>query len=223
MKKIKKMQAEHLYMIQGCSTANSPFFENELDCKLFLRLADRFLSDYMKILNFQNNRDGWVMLISTKTAADIKRAYYGRRMRSKKCKIEFVYNEVWQMLSDQIRIFLSTYVKATNYRTGRTGGKVRRRYERFVFESEAEAEEVNAKLKSHYYVQEQPMKRYRPSRRLYSLRKRMILSSIYMSCALLGFPGKLRELGMQCLDLGVFTSGVARQLIHRTLHHHFPT
>lgn len=223
MKKIKKMEADHFYLVRGSSTANSPFFEREEDCKLFLELTDRFLDDYLRVAAFQNNRDGWVMLIATRSAVDIKKAYYRRRARSKKCRKEFEYQEVWQMLSDQFRIFLSAYVKATNYRTGRTGGKVRCRYERFAFDSEEEALWMKDVMKNAYYFQAQPVRRYRPARRLHKLRKKLIQASIYMSCYLLRVPGKLRELGMRCLDLGMFENGVARQLIHRTRLHHFAT
>jgi len=37
---IKQMQADQLYLIEGASVANSPFFECEADCKLFLSLTD---------------------------------------------------------------------------------------------------------------------------------------------------------------------------------------
>lgn len=151
MKKVKKMQANHLYMIRGASTANSPFFESEGDCRLFLELVDRFLGDYLKVGCFQNNRDGWAMIITTRSAVAIKKAYYRRRAQSMKCRKEHEYTEVWKMLSDQIRIFLSTYVKATNFRSGRTGGKVRCRFERFIFESEEEAMKMRRTLEEQYY------------------------------------------------------------------------
>ena len=74
---------------------------------------------------FQNSRDGWAMIITTKSAEAIRSAYEDRRKQSKKCKENCAHHEIWRMLSDQIRIMLSTYVKATNENTGRTGGKVK--------------------------------------------------------------------------------------------------
>ena len=122
---IKQMQADRLYLIEGTSVANSPFFESEADCKLFLSLADKYLAGYMLINCFQNSRDGWVMIVTTKSAKAIRTAYENRRKQSKKCKEDCAHHEIWRMLSDQIRIMLSTYVKATNENTGRTGGKVK--------------------------------------------------------------------------------------------------
>lgn len=223
MRKIKKMQADHLYLIRGSSVANSAFFEHEDDCREFLALADHYLEEYLTITSFQNNRDGWVMIIATKSAAAIKAAYQVRRAKSKKCKKQFELKEVWRMLSDQIRIFLSRYVKYTNFKTGRKGAKVRHRYERFLFEDEAEALERQDKLAEEYYPLEQPEERYRPTDEQSTLTKEMIGVSLYMSCALLSIPQQLRKLGMLCLDLGFLRTTVAGKMIKATLHHHFPT
>lgn len=217
------MEAGNLYLIRGASTANSPFFETEEDCGTFLQLAERFLKDYMTIGSFQNNRDGWAMIITTKSAREIKRAYYSRRELSTKCDVACAYTEIWKMLSDQVRIFLSTYVKTTNFKSGRKGGKVRCRYERFVFESEEELEYYKAILETAYHEQAQPLKKYRPSKKLHKIRKRFIHSSIYMSSRLLRLAAKVKELGLSCVDLGVLAQDVVRQLIHQTLHHHFAT
>ena len=79
MKQIIEMQPDHIYLIRGASTANSPFFESEADCKNFLALADTYLGPYVSILSFQNDRHGWVMIITTKDEATIKTAYKKRR------------------------------------------------------------------------------------------------------------------------------------------------
>lgn len=223
MKQIKKMQAGSFYLIRGASTANSPFFEGEADCKLFMQYADRFLKKYLSVACFQNNRDGWVMIIQTASAQEIKSAYLLRRERSARCQKEFEFAEVWQMLSDQIRIFLSAYVKATNHRSGRSGSKVRRRYERFIFESEEEAMAMKERLESEYYVQEHPNKRYRPSKKLHKMKKRLLRTSVFVSSALLWIPGKAKASGLVCLDLGLFAKDVVRHLIKSTLQHHIPT
>lgn len=222
MKPIKKMQADQVYLIRGASTANSPFFEKETDCKLFLRLADRYLGQFVSINRYQNSRDGWLMIITTKSAEEIQKAYKARRALSKKCNPKFEFKEIWRMLSDQVRIFLSAYVKATNELTGREGGKVRSRYKRFVFESADEAREIAASLAKKFYSQAQPKKRYRPSRRLHKIRKKLLKTSIYISCRLLGIPEKARELGMRSLDLCGFDENVVRQVIKSTYIHHFP-
>ncbi len=223
MQKIKKMNARHVYLIRGASAANSPFFESEEDCRFFLKLADHYLQAYLSINCFQNNRDGWAMIITTKSAEDIKQAYKLRRADSKKCKKECEYSEVWRILSEQIRILLSTYVKTTNQKTGRTGGKVRCNYERFLFESAQEALEMKVKLETQKYEQKQKRRRYRPAKKLHKLRKKLIRTSPFLSSAPLRIPEKVTELRLQCLDFGLFLGNVLRHLIKTTLNYHFPT
>ncbi len=217
------MAAGHVYLIRGASVANSPFFETEDDCKLFLQYADRFLKSYMTINLFQNNRDGWAMIISTKSSEEIRCAYKERRAKSKKCKATCRHTEVWRMLSDQVRILLSTYVKATNQKTGRKGGKVRCSYERFVFESAEEVQEVQVRMEKQRYDQQQPRKRYRPARKLHKIRKKLLQSSPFLSCAPMDVMEKIGELGVSCLDLVALVGDVLRYLVQVTFHHHFPT
>ena len=161
MKQIKQMQAEHIYQINGASSANSAFFENEGDCKEFLKLADRFLSAYMDINCFQNNRDGWIMIITTKDEETIRVSYKDRRAKSTKCKADCELDEIWRILSDTIRIWLSTYVKWKNRQSDRTGGLVHSNYERYVFESVEEADARRLEMEEQRYDQAQARKRYR--------------------------------------------------------------
>ncbi len=217
------MAANHVYLIRGSGVANSPFFETEEDCKLFLQYVDRFLRSYMTINLFQNNCDGWAMIVSTKSTEDIKQAYKERRARSKKCKKTCSYNEVWKILSDQVRILLSTYVKATNQKTGRKGGKVRSSYERFVFESPEEAQTMQMLMKKQRYRQQQPCKRYRPARKLHRIRKKLMKSSPFLSCASSGVAEKMVKIGIRCLNLTVLVGDVLRHLVQVTLYYHFPT
>jgi len=216
---IKQMQANQLYLIEGTSVANSPFFENEADCKLFLSLVDKYLADYVTINCFQNSPDGWAMIITTKLAEAIRTAYKNRRKQSKKCKEHCAHHEIWRILSDQIRILLSTYVKATNENTGRKGGKVRGNFKRFVFESVEEAETVKEELLKLKYDQAQELERYQPSNELYCFKNK---ESIYIGCERLESKKLLHKLGMRCLDLAGSKIDVLRKLVRTTFNLHFP-
>jgi len=184
--------------------------------------VDKYLADYVFVNCFQNSRDGWAMIITTKSAEVIRSAYKDRRKQSKKCNKDCAHHEIWRMLSDQIRILLSTYVKATNETTGRTGGKVRGKYKRFVFESVEEAEAVKDELLNLKYDQAQELKRYQPSKKLYRVKNRQKKQSVYMGCALLKSKEMVRKLGMRCLDLAGSAIVVLRQLVKTTFEFHFP-
>ena len=216
------MQAEHIYLIEGAVTANSSFFENEADCKDFMRLADKHLGEYLSINSFQNNRDGWVMIITTKSAQNIRDAYHLRRSRSKKCKASCAHYEIWRILSDQIRILLSTFVKLTNENSGRTGGKVRGNYKRYIFESVEEVEQMKQTLSQQKYDQSQELKRYRASKKLFCIKNKQLKRSIYMSCARLSSTINVRKLGLGCLNLAGLMINVLRHVVQSTFDHHFP-
>jgi hypothetical protein len=216
------MQAEHIYLIEGAGTANSPFFENEAHCHAFLKLADKHLGAFLSINSFQNNRDGWVMIITTKSAETIREAYRLRRAKSKKCKVSCAHHEVWRMLSDQIRIMLSTFVKSTNAKSGRTGGKVRGNYKRYVFENVDEVEQMKETLSKQNHDQSQTLKRYSPSKKLFNVKNKQMKRSIYMCCARLTTASRVRKLGLRCLHLAGLIRNVLRHLVQATFDHHFP-
>jgi len=162
------------------------------------------------------------MIVTTKSAEAIRTAYEDRRKQSKKCNAECAHHEIWRMLSDQVRIMLSTYVKATNENTGRTGGKVSGKYKRFVFESVEEAEAVKEELLNLKYDQAQELEIYQPSNELYRVKDTEREQSIYMGCALLKSREMVRKLRMRCLDLAGSAIAVLRQLVKTTLDFHFP-
>lgn len=222
MIEIQQMQANHMYLIEGKSAANSSFFEDERDCKDFMQLAEKYLGAFVSINSFQNKKDGWAMIISTKSEEAIRATYKRRRSKSKKCKKAFEYHEVWRMLSEQVRIWQSTFVKLSNQKTGRTGGKVSAKYRRYLFETVEEAEEMREKLSKRSYDQAQPIKRYRASKKLFRIKKKVMRKSIYLSCGLLKMKKNIVKLGLRCLDLSVFMSDVLRRLIKKTINHHFP-
>ena len=222
MKQIIEMQPDHIYLIRGASTANATYFESEADCKSFLELADKYLGEYVSINCFHNNRDGWVMIITTKDEETIKAAYRKRREASTKCKPECELTMVWRILSDQVRIWLSRYVKEANQNTGRVGGRVRGKYERYIFESTEEVEATRLMMEELRYDQAQPRRRYRPGPNMSSVAAKRLRGSIYLCCKRLVSAERVRELGMKCLDLMVGVDDVLRNLVRTTLFYHFP-
>lgn len=222
MKQIKKMHSGNIYMIQGECGANSVFFENEGEAKLFLHLVDHYLSEYVEINNFQNSKDGWILIITVRSEEDVFSAYQKRRDLSKKCKPEFKFEEIWQILSDQIRILLSCYVKTTNNKNGRQGGKVKSSYRRYYFENIEEAVEKMNQMESQEVDQCQPRKKYQGDKSLFDFSESQLRDNVYMCCRKIreGFEVVgLKLKGLRLLDL---TSDVLGRLIKLTLSTHSP-
>ena len=210
-------------MIKGETSANSVFFENAKEARLFLNLVDHYLKAFVEVNRFQNTKDGWILIITLKSEGEIREAYRKRREASKKCKEEFCLDEVWRIISDQVRILLSTYVKTTNSRNNRNGGKVRSSYKRYYFEHIAEAIEEMKKMDEQEIDQSQANKRYHGAEGLFEMTEKEVKESIYFGCKWLKKGLGLRELGMKCLCLLDFLGDVLLGRINKTLKVHKTT
>ena len=226
------MQAKKIYLLKCASAANTVFFENELQAKLFLNYVDKYLGDYFEIHGYQNNIDGWVLVATTRSEKEIFNAYKKRRSNSKKCKIEFEFTEIWRILSEQIRILQSCYVKATNFLSGRIGTKVRSNYQRFVFGSHEEALAIMKQMKEQKYSQAQKKRKYFGLKSHFDFTKKQIHDSIYMCCNKLKDKIDLtthrgvcykEKLVLKCLRLLDDQLDLLRQLVNSTFFTHFPS
>lgn len=220
MKQIKEMQANSIYLLKGECGANSVFFENKKEAKLFTNLVDYYLHDYAEVNSFQNSKDGWILIITLKSENKIKEAYRKRREKSKKCKSECTFEEVWRIISEQIRILLSCYVKTTNARNEREGGKVKSSYKRHYFDNLEEAIKVMQEMEEQEIDQSQPKARYRGVKALFRITKEALKNSVYFGCKYLRERLKWEELGMRCLCLLDYFGDVLHDRINMTILEH---
>lgn len=140
------MEAGGLYIFQGKSSANSLLIENATEAKKLLSLLDRYLSDYIHVLDYCLKEDGWHFLVKLKSKKTILKNYEAYINKSPKA-FKRVYSEVWRIISEMVRIWRFQYVQWTNRQENRTGGKVACNYERFIIESEEEAAEYIQKIR----------------------------------------------------------------------------
>jgi len=159
MKRIKKCKAKGLYIFEGRVSANSTYFENKSECKKFLIYANHYLKEVLTIHEFVLTRHGWHMLVRVKHKSKIITFAEGNIKGAKNQKIE-----VWRVVSEQIRLFLSTYVRVVNKFRGRTGVLVHSSYKRFYFEHVAEAQEHINKMREQLLDLSQRNKKYRGKR-----------------------------------------------------------
>ncbi len=220
MKQVKEMLPNNIYMLKGACSSNSTFFENEKEARLFMNYINKYLKDYVEVNCYQNGKDGWILIITVKTEAEIKEAYRKRRENSKKCKAECAFDEVWRILSDQIRIALSCYVKTTNALNEREGGKVKSSYKRYCFDSVEEAIAVMQKMDLQEIDQSQPKKRYQGVKELFNVGKKVLKKSIYFCCAQIRTGLKGAELVMGCLCLLDYLGDVLLYRVNKTFLEH---
>ena len=133
-------------MIESLSSGKSAYFSNGEEIKLFTQLFNRYLGRYVQIHKMYISCEGYQILIRIRSAAVLRRLYT-LRMRSKKRvnRKEFM-EEPWRIVSEQIRIFHSVYVKEVNKMRGRKGVLVQSRFGRYYFERKEEFKEYEARM-----------------------------------------------------------------------------
>lgn len=137
MKKIKKIEASKLYLFKSTASANSVYFETDDMIKLFLKYFNYYLKDFVKIHELSLNKDGWAIILKTKTEVTIRKHF----ILKSKSNVKNGRKDIWRIISERIRVFISTYVRVSNKLLGREGTLVRKSFERYEFESEVELKE----------------------------------------------------------------------------------
>ena len=161
MIKIKETEAGGLYLFQGRASANSLFIESAQEAQKFLSLFDRYLGNYVNLLDHCFCPEGWNLIVKLKSKPTILSHYQQHREKSKTAKV-LNYTEVWRIISERVRIFLFQYVKWSNTIEGRKGSKVYCRYERYVFDHAEEAKEYIVKMREQMIDLSQSKACYKP-------------------------------------------------------------
>ena len=189
------MQAGEMYLFRSQVVARDTYFETIDDCKLFQKLVDEHLREYLTLLGFQFNRHGWNMLVMLRSKEDIIAAH--RRKCEKNSDRKTIHEEPWRIISEQVKDTLSTFVIVINNLRNRQGAKVRQVYERFSFDSQEEAEEYLKEMELQRIDLSQREDKYRPKRYLVGYTKHTTETSIYMTSRMLGDLKLRAELGMR--------------------------
>lgn len=218
MRKIREIQEEGFYILQGRAAAGSVFIEDLAEAKKFLELVNKRLHGFLKVRDFLLTKNSWTLLCEVGTRKEILASYARQFNANEKGKLM----DVWRIISEQIRHILSIFVKYTNWKQGRTGGKVHSNYERFIFETEIEAEGFIKKMKNQILNHEPKLKRYRSKKGLYGISKKLGVGHVYL-CTKSVVGGELEGL-FKIGSLGIvkLSKDVLRKLIDHTFNQHFP-
>ena len=174
MKKIKQTQANGFYIFHGEVAANSNFIETVNEAKQFLIYANFFLKDYLTIYEYVITRHEWHIVVKLKSKKEI----FSREVIDEGSQVG--PQEIWRIVSERIRLFLSTYVKCINRMRGRTGTLVHSSYERYYFESLQEAKETIEALREQTWRFYKRKRKYRGKKKHYSIPKRLGNGSIFL-------------------------------------------
>lgn len=176
MIRIKKTKGNCFYLFQGKASANSLFIEDLKEAKQFIILANYYLKGYLKIHNYLLTMDGWNLVV---------RLNSNKTILSKASNLEDDLSDdlIWRIISERMRILMSTFVRFTNKKQGRTGSKVHSSYERFLFSSLKEANGYLEMMRKGQVRLCQKKKKYRGRKSHYNIPEKLGKGSIFLNSA----------------------------------------
>jgi len=167
MKKIKEIKGKGFYLFSGQACGNSSFIENPEEAKIFFTYINYYLNGYLKIHEYCINQNGWNLAIQLQSEFTIKSKF------KKQKDIDNIKGwTVWKIISEQMRLTLSTYVRSVNHKRNRSGSLVHSSYERFVLENLEEGIAEIQKIRKHQLESRQKEVEYRPLVKHYELLKK---------------------------------------------------
>ena len=178
MIKTKKMYPDCFYLLKGESSANSCFIENMKEATLFIKLANRYLKNFVKIHEYLLTAEGWMIQVTIRKGDKVQKEYEKKRLKKNKSK--GTEKEVWFIISEQVRLMLSQYVIKTNRWEKREGSKVKESYKKYYFESAKEAKETILKMKNQKFRMIQRNKKYRKVKTHYKIPKGEGKGSVFL-------------------------------------------
>lgn len=184
MEEIQQMEAGKIYLIESKASANSVYFETDKLAKLFFRYCDYYLKDYIQVKEYILNTDGWAMLIQVRSTKTIRK-YYEKiettRTSFKKDVVQVKAKPIWKILSERVRLFISTYVKMSNKILGRKGTLVRRKYGRYQFNNLTAAQDYVTKIRNDRHEMQQSKEKYRGFAEHFRMRKNILTNPLRSS------------------------------------------
>ncbi len=165
MQETKEIKGGGYYLFESLSSGRSSYFENNEETELFKRLWRRYMRGYIETHKIYLSSEGYHILLRIRDRKKLILKYVGIcERRDKGVNIDYL-KEPWRIVSEQVRIFHSTYVKRVNRLRGREGGLVKQRFRRFYFESVDEFRDYEEEMDEGKEIRGQRNARYRVSAR----------------------------------------------------------
>lgn len=173
--------------IESMASANSVYFESDALAQLFFRYCNYYLKDYLHVKEYVLNQHGWTMLIKVKSVQTIRKHYdvveSERKAQVNQTK-SIVAKDIWWILSERMRLFISTYVRMSNKILGREGSLVRRKYGRYQFDNLEEAQTYIATIRNNQHELKQPREKYRGFKEHFCMRGHVLTNPLRSSLCL---------------------------------------
>ncbi len=207
MKNTHELKAGGFYLFESLSSANSIYFRNNEEIGIFKTLIFRYLKNYVEVHKLFVDSTGYQLVVRIKQDRTIKKNYQEECSKKGKFPRLDLINEPWKIISEKMRIFKSTFVKAVNKLRGREGVLVKHKYKKYYFENELEYNQYILAMESGKEIESQRNKEFSKARK-----DTKGLNWL-----------KLRALKwLEKYDIVSFGENVGREIITLTLSHHNP-
>ena len=220
MKNVKEIKPKGFYVFEGRSSANSSMFESLTEAKEFLTSANKRLHNYLNIHEYLFTQDSWTMLCEIESEEKIKQTYLKAREESKRDHLQPAYDQVWQIISEQMRHMLSRFVKYCNFHQKRTGSKVHSSYKRYWFETYEEALAFIEGMRNQRYRKSQDRRKYRANSSHFGIGKKERMGHVYLCSKNLRSNENSGNIGAGSIIGEVLKTNVLRQMIKTTINLH---
>lgn len=138
MKKVNEFHCNCFYMFESLASGRTCYFESEEEIEIFKLLFTRYMNNYVEVYHMEISSEGYQVLIKTRERRTVVNHYKKQcDKKGKSYRVDFI-KEPWHIISEQMRIFLSLYARKANKLREREGVLVKKRFERFLFETEEE-------------------------------------------------------------------------------------
>ena len=180
MKKIKEIEAKGLYVFIGKSSANSSMIESKKEAIELIKSANSRFAGFLRIREHLITQDSWTLVCEVEDEETIISTYLSNREKSA-CEYKLPpLVEIWRIVSEQVRNFLSRFVKFCNHDRGRTGSLVHSNYERYFFQNEDEALIFIKKIHEQSHDFSQTKYKYRPICKYFYFSKNEKRSNVFL-------------------------------------------
>lgn len=162
----KEIHSNGFYIFASQASANSNYIENLEEARQLLVYARYYLKSYIIIHDYVITRHGWQFAVTLNPIS---------LDNSQEVEVD-----LWKIISERIRLFISTYVRRVNFSRNRRGVLVRNNYTKYYFETLGEATSHLNKMRNQRVKLYQKEKKYRGIKFHYRIEKEIEKGSIFL-------------------------------------------
>ncbi len=213
MRKVKELQGNGFYVLEGINAANTTLVQDQEEVDQFLVFVNAHFKDYMTIYDYCITSVGWNLLVKINNPQKVLRTYeliQNRRNRPLR------FDNVWMIVSNQVRLFRSRMTNWTNRKRKREGNASKTVYSRYIFETLEEGVSYIEKVRNRELSLDQPNPHYR----VINSHLNLDVNSPKLSSKSSQDRKTKQELYLDCLKIGDYVTRHLGNWIDRTFSKH---